>query len=67
MAFTDCSFRLSGSRLSGSDEAPELRVPLPRPVGSLCTTHCDEDLRISRGGRGGVFVLRRLPDQTPAP
>lgn len=37
-----------------------LAVPLPRPVGTLRSTYCDDDLRISRGGRGGIFVLRRL-------
>jgi len=35
-------------------------VPLPRPRGALETTFCDENLRISRGGRGGIFVLKRL-------
>ena len=40
-------------------EAGGLRIPLPRPVGSLRTTHCD-DLRISRGGKGGIFVLKRI-------
>ena len=48
------------------EDAPllgSLRVPLPRPVGTLRTTFCDEELRVSRGGRGGVFVLRRLRDR----
>lgn len=40
-------------------EAGGLRIPLPRPVGSLRTTHCD-DLRISRGGKGGLFILKRI-------
>ena len=55
--FTECAFRLlpkGGAR--------SLVVPLPRPVGSLRTTFCDATLRVSRGGRGGVFVLKRLPD-----
>ena len=55
--FTECAFRLLG----GDDgEGGGLVLPLPRPVGTLRTTFCDETLRISRGGRGGVFVLRRL-------
>jgi hypothetical protein len=58
VAFTECSFALTAG--GGDDEARPLRVPLPRPVGSLRTTHCDEEMRISRGGRGGVFVLKRL-------
>lgn len=53
VVFSDCTFRLG-------DSGDGLRLPLPRPVGSLVTTHCDDDLRISRGGRGGIFVLRRL-------
>eukprot|EP00747_Dinoflagellata_sp_TGD_P187758 gnl/TRDRNA2_/TRDRNA2_45734_c0_seq1.p1 gnl/TRDRNA2_/TRDRNA2_45734_c0~~gnl/TRDRNA2_/TRDRNA2_45734_c0_seq1.p1 ORF type:complete len:362 (-),score=39.36 gnl/TRDRNA2_/TRDRNA2_45734_c0_seq1:27-1112(-) len=39
---------------------PFLRLPLPRPVGRLYTTYCDETLRLSRGSRGGLFVLRRI-------
>ena len=64
VAFTECSFRLR-PRGGGGGSAREgaLRVPLPRPVGSLRTTHCDEELRVSRGGRGGVFVLRRLKNE----
>lgn len=34
-------------------------LPLPRPVGKLETSFVDSDLRVSRGGRGGLFVLRR--------
>ena len=45
---------------SGGETGRGLVVPLPRPVGTLRTTFCDADLRISRGGRGGVFVLRRI-------
>jgi len=37
-----------------------LRLPLPRPKGSLRTTFCDDDLRISRGGQGGIFIVKRL-------
>jgi len=44
-----------------------ITVPLPRPVGSLRTTYCDDSLRVSRGGRGGVFVLKRLPTTQPPP
>ena len=39
---------------------PKVSFPLPRPRGSLNTTFCDDSMRISRGGRGGVFVLTRL-------
>jgi hypothetical protein len=35
-------------------------IPLPRPVGSIVTTFVDEDLRLSRGSRGGLFVLKRI-------
>ena len=38
-----------------------LALPLPRPTGSLRTTFCDSDLRVSRGGQGGVFVVKRMP------
>mmetsp|Transcript_34900 Transcript_34900/g.58654 ORF Transcript_34900/g.58654 Transcript_34900/m.58654 type:complete len:266 (+) Transcript_34900:160-957(+) len=38
-----------------------LKLPLPRPVGSLRTTFIDQDIRIGRGGRGGVFVTLRIP------
>jgi len=56
--FEECAFRLL--RAGQDDARRELVLPLPRPVGSLRTTFCNERLRISRGGRGGVFVLRRL-------
>ena len=54
VTFTDFQVGLGGG-------AP-LKLPLPRPVGSLSTTHCDADMRVSRGGRGGVFILRRLQE-----
>ena len=38
-----------------------LAIPLPRPKGTLRTTFCDESLRVSRGGQGGLFVVKRLP------
>jgi len=37
-----------------------LSVPLPRPKGSVVTTFVDDDLRLSRGSRGGLFVLKRM-------
>ena len=37
-----------------------LRIPLPRPKGTLRTTYCDDNLRISRGGQGGLFVVKRI-------
>jgi len=39
-----------------------IRIPLPRPRGYLDTTFCYEDLRISRGGRGGIFILKRIKE-----
>ena len=41
-------------------ELPRLRLPLPRPRGVLKNTFCDDTLRLSRGGRGGVFITSRL-------
>ena len=99
VTFTDFTVGLASSAAS------PLKLPLPRPVGSLstsfvsrppvprtqtqceqyqsssvmdtsrddvirliiaphpkCMRQCDDDMRVSRGGRGGVFVLRRLSD-----
>ncbi len=39
---------------------PALNLLLPRPVGELWTSFCDDDMRLSRGGRGGLFVLKRF-------
>ena len=44
----------------GEGEQPRVRLPLPRPKGALKNTFCDETLRISRGGRGGVFITSRV-------
>lgn len=52
VVFEECTVELGSLR--------PLRIPLPRPVGTLRTTYCDAALRISRGGRGGVFILKRL-------
>ena len=60
VTFRECTLRFESESYGG------LRVPLPRPVGSLRTTWCDDDMRISRGGRGGVFVLRRVPSRRRA-
>ena len=60
--FNECGFRLLPRGGSGNGSGPGFVLPLPRPVGSLRTTFCDGSLRISRGGRGGVFVLKRLPE-----
>ena len=46
----------------GQQAAQEIKLPLPRPRGTLAVTYCDESLRISRGGRGGIFVTSRAPD-----
>jgi hypothetical protein len=55
----DVTFERCDVYRDGADDP--LSVPLPRPKGSLRTTYCDDIMRISRGGRGGVFVLKRLP------
>jgi len=41
-------------------EFPKVSFPLPRPRGALRTTYCDDTMRVSRGSRGGMFVLTRL-------
>lgn len=46
----------------GDVSPPTVKLPLPRPRGRLTTTFCDETMRVSRGGQGGVFVLTRLRD-----
>jgi len=46
----------------GDVSPPTVTLPLPRPRGRLTTTFCDETMRVSRGGQGGVFVLTRLRD-----
>ena len=66
VAFTEFSVRLRRRGGSDGERAGAVRLPLPRPVGSLRTSFCDEGLRVSRGGRGGVFVLRRLRDDSGA-
>ena len=38
-----------------------LVIPLPRPKGSLRTTFCDGDFRVGRGGQGGLFLVKRVP------
>ena len=56
-ALLDVKFRAVNVKLRGGTA---VTLPLPSPVGTLRTTHCDDDLRVSRGGRGGVFVLKRI-------
>ena len=41
-------------------QLPVVELPLPRPKGRLRTSFCDDTMRLSRGGRGGLFVLKRL-------
>ena len=41
---------------------PTVTLPLPRPVGIIRTTFCDNTVRLSRGSRGGLFVLKRIKD-----
>ena len=38
---------------------PVVRVPLPRPRGYVETTFLDDEVRISRGSRGTLFVTVR--------
>jgi len=64
VVFTGWSVGLS--RPSSGAPGPGLRLLLPRPKGTLRVTYCDETLRISRGGRGGLFVTSRAP-RTPSP
>jgi len=45
---------------------PPLSLPLPRPRGKIISTFVDADLRISRGSRGGLFILKRLKDTKEA-
>lgn len=54
------------ARFGGESTSPTLTLPLPRPRGRLRTTFCDETMRVSRGGQGGVFVLTRLRDDATA-
>ena len=44
-----------------STEINGVRLPLPRPKGTLETVFNDGELRISRGGQGGVFVCTKMP------
>lgn len=50
--FTDFAIRFG--------DTVTVRLPLPRPKGSLATTFCDGDIRVSRGGRGGIFVAKKV-------
>lgn len=58
VTFTSFDVQLRFAR--GEAKTPKVSIPLPRPRGSLNTTFCDDSMRISRGGRGGVFILTRL-------
>lgn len=60
VCFTGFDIQLRLARVDAS--LPRIAVPLPRPRGELETTFCDESMRISRGGKGGVFILTRLRD-----
>ena len=35
-------------------------IPLPRPKGTLQTVYNDGDMRISKGGQGGLFVCSKM-------
>ena len=37
-------------------------VKLPSPKGTLTTVFNDGDLRISKGGQGGVFIVKKIAD-----
>jgi len=59
--FTSFDLGFTSSSVNDDDRVePALKVPLPRPRGTLDTTFCDNTMRISRGGRGGVFILTRV-------
>ena len=59
--FTSFDLGFTSSSVNDDDRVePALKVPLPRPRGTLDTTFCDDTMRISRGGRGGVFILTRV-------
>ena len=59
--FTSFDLGFTSSSVNDDDRVePALKVPLPRPRGTLDTTFCDNTMRISRGGRGGVFILTRM-------
>lgn len=61
VAVTFTSWEIGAKPASGGTPTPPtLRLPLPRPRGVLRNTFCDETLRVSRGGRGGVFVVSRI-------
>lgn len=61
VAVTFTSWEIGAKPASGGTPTfPTLRLPLPRPRGVLRNTFCDETLRVSRGGRGGVFVVSRI-------
>ena len=61
--FTEWEIGPAPTSDNGSERNPPqtLRLPLPRPQGVLRNTFCDSTLRVSRGGRGGVFITSRLP------
>ncbi|KAK3236593.1 hypothetical protein CYMTET_53276 [Cymbomonas tetramitiformis] len=56
----DLSVIFTGWELKFGDTLPVFRLPLPRPQGSLRTTFCDKEVRIARGGRGGIFITKRI-------
>ena len=58
--FTSFDLGLTSSSVNDDRIEPAIKFPLPRPRGTLDTTFCDDTLRISRGGRGGVFILTRM-------
>ena len=45
---------------AGGVGPPLIRLPLPRPTGTLTTTYIDDQVRVSRGEKGGIFVAARL-------
>lgn len=62
VTFTEWEVGPAGNGGTGGSQPPWLlRLPLPRPRGFLKNTFCDDTLRLSRGGRGGVFITSRLP------
>jgi len=59
-----CAFVITftESQLDAPFGGLSLTVPLPRPRGTIVSTYSDGRFRVARGGRGTLFVLRRVGD-----
>ncbi|KAJ1621114.1 hypothetical protein T492DRAFT_1072901 [Pavlovales sp. CCMP2436] len=73
--FDNAFFIWSKNPITKQPLAEPLRLPYPVPFrllpnesrGYLKTTFLDDELRLARGNRGSVFVLRRMKAVPPAP